>query len=65
MKINNTPLFIFFFLLALLALVFGPFAVVWALNTLFTLSIPYNPWTWLSVIILFNFFHSDISFKNK
>lgn len=34
-------------------IVFWPFVLIFALNTLFiTLSIPYTFWTWLSVAIL-------------
>lgn len=30
-----------------------PFAIIWALNTLFSLSIPFTFWTWLSAFVLF------------
>ena len=39
-------------LLLLLVIAFilgGPFVTIWALNTLFTLGIPFTFWTWLSV----------------
>ncbi len=39
-------------LLVIALLLFWPLAVIWALNTLFGLTIPFTPWTWLSVIIL-------------
>lgn len=29
-----------------------PFAVIWALNTLFSLGIAYTFWTWLAVVVL-------------
>jgi len=29
-----------------------PFAVIWALNTLFKFSIPFDFWTWLSAFVL-------------
>jgi len=32
--------------------IFMPFAVIWALNTLFGFAIAYTFWTWLAVIIL-------------
>ena len=39
--------------LMLLAIVFVPFAVIWAINTLFpVLAIPYNFWTWLAMIVM-------------
>jgi hypothetical protein len=40
------------FVLILLAIIFFPFAVVWALNTLFGLTIGYTFWTWLAVVVL-------------
>ena len=33
-------------------LVLSPLAIIWALNTLFLLAIPYNFWTWLAVVVL-------------
>ena len=40
-------------ILFILSIVFGPLAIVWALNTLFpVLAIPYTFWTWLSIVIL-------------
>ena len=39
-------------LLAAVLIVFVPLVVIWALNTLFALSIAYTFWTWLSVVIL-------------
>ena len=32
--------------------IFGPMVIIWALNTLFVLSIPTNIYTWASIIIL-------------
>jgi len=41
------------FIIILFALVFlVPFAVIWALNTLFALGIPYTFWTWLAMLIV-------------
>ena len=41
------------FIIILFALVFlVPFAVIWALNTLFVLGIPYTFWTWLAMLIV-------------
>jgi hypothetical protein len=44
-------------MLAILALVIAiiilaPLAVIWALNTLFSMGIAYNIWTWLAVLVL-------------
>ena len=44
---------IFLVLILIVLAVLFPFAVVWALNTLFTtLLIPYNIWSWLAVVTL-------------
>lgn len=38
--------------LVLALIVLAPFAVIWALNTLFALAIPYTFWTWLAMLIV-------------
>jgi len=46
-------------------IVLGPFATIWAMNTLFpTLAIPYNLDTWCAVILLKGFAITTIS-RNK
>ena len=41
------------FVIAVLALVlFWPFALIWAVNTLFGLGIAYTFWTWLAAFIM-------------
>jgi hypothetical protein len=45
-------------LLVIALLLFWPLAVLWSLNTLFGLAIPFTFWTWLSVIILTATFNS-------
>ena len=47
-------------LLAAVLIVLGPLAVLWALNTLFMLSIPYTFWTWLAVWILAGVFKTKV-----
>lgn len=48
--------------LSLLAIVFGPFLTIWALNTLFpVLAIEYSFWSWLSIIILGGFLRAKVS----
>lgn len=37
---------------AILAVIWFPFAISWSLNTLFGLSIPRSPSTWLAIMIL-------------
>jgi hypothetical protein len=43
------PLIILF---VIVAMILGPFGVIWALNTLFGLDIPYTFFTWLAVMFL-------------
>jgi hypothetical protein len=46
-------MFIVLITLLILMVVFGPLAIVWALNTLFpVVAIPYNFYTWLAVVVL-------------
>lgn len=41
------------FVIAILALVlFWPFALIWAVNTLFAAAIPYTFWTWLASMVV-------------
>lgn len=53
------------FIIALLIfVVLFPWAVIWALNTLFpTLAIGYTFWTWLAVLVIGMFIRSDITVK--
>ena len=37
---------------AVLIVTFAPFAIIWALNTLFALGIAYTFWTWLATLVL-------------
>ena len=39
-------------LLLIVWIIFWPFAVIWAANTLFAFGIAYNFWTWLAVVVL-------------
>lgn len=39
--------------LVVVAIIFGPLAVIWALNTLFpVLAIPFGFWQWLAVVVI-------------
>ena len=50
--------------LAVLAVIFGPLATLWALNTLFpVLAIPYNFYSWLAVVLINLTLRSSVSFK--
>jgi hypothetical protein len=42
-----------------------PFAVIWALNTLFAMSIAYTFWNWLAMAILVTFFGASSVKMNK
>lgn len=52
-------------LLIILLVVLMPLAVIWALNTLFALSIAYTFWTWLAVLILAGTISPNISTKGN
>ena len=39
-------------LVAIIAIVFGPLALIWALNTLFGLTIEYGSFQWLAAFVL-------------
>ena len=50
--------------LIVLLVVFGPFATIWALNTLFpALAIGYTFETWLAIILLSAAIRSNITMK--
>ena len=49
---------------AVLALIFGPLATLWAVNTLFPmLAIPYNFYSWLAVVVINLTLRSNVSFS--
>jgi len=41
-------------------IVVGPFLTIWALNTLFNLSIAYTFWTWLAAMLLLSVFKARV-----
>jgi hypothetical protein len=41
-----------FVLLIIVWILLWPLAVIWAVNTLFSLGIAYTFWTWLAVVVL-------------
>lgn len=53
-----------FVVLLIVIVLFGPLAVIWALNTLFQLGIDYTFWNWLAVIVLSVFIQTRIG-KNS
>ncbi len=46
------PFLIILLLVAVPLIAAGPLIILWALNTLFGLGIPYTFWTWLATAIL-------------
>jgi ABC-type multidrug transport system permease subunit len=38
--------------LAILLVIFWPFVIIWALNTVFSLGIAYTFWTWLAMLVI-------------
>jgi hypothetical protein len=52
-------------ILVLAIIIFGPFLIVWALNTLFpVLAIPYTFDTWCAVILLKGFVSVTVKHKD-
>ena len=46
-------------MIIIFSVVFGPFLIIWALNTLFpALAVAYSPETWCAVVLLGLFFNS-------
>lgn len=52
------PLLIILF--AAILIVIGPILIIWSLNTLFGMGIPFTIWTWLAVVILGSVFKTKI-----
>ena len=46
---------------AAILIVIGPILVIWSLNTLFGMGIPFTIWTWLSVVILGSVFKAKVT----
>jgi hypothetical protein len=62
--IGSLPVFVLvLFVIGLI--VFMPFLIIWSINTLFTLGIPYAFKTWLAVSILVFVFGSSNSTSNE
>lgn len=53
-EMKDVGIFVFWMVVIVLLIIFGPLLSIWALNTLFpALAIPYTFWTWLAMV-LFN-----------
>lgn len=56
---------IFIVIIAILAIIFSPFLIIWGLNTLFpVLAIPYNLETWAAIILVRLIFETRINYKS-
>ena len=52
-KVNVGPITMIAIVAIVIAvIILAPLAIIWALNTLFALSIAYNFWTWLAILVL-------------
>ena len=49
---NNTTIAMFLILVAIVAIIFGPLALIWSINTLFGLTIEYGFLQWLAAFVL-------------
>ena len=45
---------------AAILIVIGPILIIWSLNTLFGMGIPFTIWTWLAVVILGSMFKTKV-----
>ena len=61
---ESFPVFIIIVLILAL-IVFGPLVLIWALNTLFTLGIPYTFKTWLASLIIGGYLSNGSSKGSK
>ena len=48
----NTSAVVITSILVIVLIIFGPLAIIWALNTLFGLTIAYTFHTWLAALLL-------------
>jgi hypothetical protein len=52
-------------LLVIVLIIVSPFLSIWALNILFSLTIPMNIWTWLAVCWLHIVIGGSVSYKKS
>ena len=48
-------------LVAIVAIIFGPLALIWAINTLFGLTIEYGFFQWLAALVLAGAVKSNVN----
>jgi hypothetical protein len=60
----NTFATILAVIVVILAIIFGPFAMIWSVNTLFPVAaIPYTFDTWVAAIVLAGVFKANVTVK--
>lgn len=58
---KETSLAFLIIVIAVLLVIFGPFATIWSLNTLFpVLAIPYTFDTWLAIVVVASLFKQTV-----
>lgn len=60
-KVTKLAVAVFLVFLGFFIIWAWPFAVVWSINNLFSLKIPYDFWSWLSCVVIL----TTISFRNS
>ena len=58
---NNTTIASFLIVFAICAIIFGPLALIWAMNTLFGLTIEYGFLQWLAALVLAGAVKSNVT----
>ena len=58
---KNNAVALLLILVAVIAIVFGPLALIWALNTLFGLTIEYGFYQWLAAFVLAGAVKTNVS----
>jgi hypothetical protein len=61
----NTTTAIFLIFLAVCLIIIGPLALIWAVNTLFGLTIEYGFYQWLAAMILAGAVKANVNVNNK
>ena len=61
----NTTTAVFLIFVAVCLIILTPFALIWAVNTLFGLAIEYGFYQWLAAFILAGAVKANVSVNNK
>lgn len=58
---KDSSLALLIVVVAILLVIFGPFATIWSLNTLFpVLAIPYTFDTWVAIVVIASLFKQTV-----